>query len=98
VRYLARSSSGFHVINHYTIHSGSLSLSGLSLKRRSQAASSGQAAFSASMGGGVVGIKNSSAGTGTRKIERGHSTGSIIPVATTSTPSHKTANNESLLD
>ncbi|KAG2182853.1 hypothetical protein INT44_005834 [Umbelopsis vinacea] len=57
----------------------------------------GQAAFSASMGGGVVGIKNS-AGTGTRKMERGHSTSSIQPVATTSTPSQHAAHKESLID
>ncbi|KAH8550670.1 hypothetical protein BGW37DRAFT_529656 [Umbelopsis sp. PMI_123] len=76
---------------------GSLSLGGIGLKRKSQQASSGQAAFSASMGGGVVGIKNST-GTGTRKTERGHSTGSLQPVATTSTPSQKSSHKESLLD
>ncbi|CAO3663325.1 unnamed protein product [Umbelopsis ramanniana] len=76
---------------------GSMSLGGMGLKRKSQQAAPGQAAFSASMGGGVVGIKNS-AGTGTRKIERGHSTSSIQPVATTSTPSQKSAHKETLLD
>ncbi|KAG2182149.1 hypothetical protein INT43_007076 [Umbelopsis isabellina] len=71
---------------------------GLSLKRKSQATSTGQAAFSASMGGGVVGIKNTTTGTTPKKLEREQSTSSIKPVATTSSQSHKAAKKESLLD